>query len=243
MLLEKGANRAAQQEDGKVPLHYAALVGDNERAKFDIVDQLSADLGPHINHADHEGLTPIFDLLGSAACVDLLIRRGADLSVRDKKGRSLIHHAATDDNADSLRILLQHSPVELLTAHDKDGNTPISSAFASRSSACARILLEIDALGDFHGKDGWSLVHHAADWGDADVLQAVLKHRTFRRGAKTRKGESAADIARSAGSGSADGNWTGRVKELLLEYDSRGRIARPAQEQMLIQLEALALTR
>ena len=97
--------------------------------------------------------------------------------------------------------------------------------------------------GDFHGKNGWSLVHHAALWGDADVLEAVLKHHTFRRGARTRKGESAADIAKSAGSGSADGNWTGRVKELLLEYDSRGRVAKAPQEQMLIHLEALALTR
>jgi ankyrin repeat protein len=243
MLLENGADRAAQQEDGKVPLHYAALVGGNECVKVDIVDQLSADLGPHINCADKEGLTPIFDLLGSAPCVDLLTRRGADLAVRDRKGKSLIHHAAIDDNANSLRILLEHSPVELTTAHDKEGNTPISSAFASKSSACASILLEIDALGDFHGKDGWSLVHHAALWGDADVLEAVVKHRTFRRGARTRKGESAADIAKSAGGGTADGNWKGIVKELLLEYDSRGRIARSAQEHMLMQAEILALTR
>ena len=222
MLLAHGANRAAKQETNQVPLHYASLAASGPE-KIGIVDLLSADEGRHINFQDDEGRTPIFELLDSPECVQLLVRRGADLSICDKNDKSLLHHAAIENEADSLKILLAHSPDALATALDDKCRTPISLAFEHQSAACAKLFIENDALGDFHGKDGWSLVHHAAKWGDADVLEAVLKHSSFRRGAKTPAHESAADLAKSVC------KWDGRVKRLLKEYDSRGRVAAPSQ--------------
>jgi ankyrin repeat protein len=218
LLLDSGADRYAKQETGQVPLHYASLAAD-KCEKIGIVDLLSADNGSHINHQDEESRTPIFDLLDTAQCVELLISRGANVNIRDKNGKSLIHHAAIEDAAGSLRILLTHSESSLAIAPDKDGCVPIALAFEYKSSASAKLLVENNAIGDFHGKDGWDLVHHASKWGNADVLEAVLKHPTFLRGARTPKAESAADIAK------AEGNWKGKVRQLLKEYDSKGQVA------------------
>ena len=233
MLLACGADRAAKQETKQVPLHYASLANSGPE-KIGIVDLLSADEGPHVNFQDNEGRTPIFELLDSPECIELLVRRGADLSIRDKNDKSLLHHAVLEAKADSLRILLAHSPARLAIAIDDKCNTPISLAFEYKSAACAKLLIENDAVGGFHGKDGWSLVHHAAKWGDADVLEAVLRHSTFRRGAKTPNGESAADLAKSVC------KWNGTVKRLLKEYDSRGRVAAPSQVEKAFQSEVRA---
>jgi hypothetical protein len=106
-----------------------------------------------------------------------------------------------------------------------------------RSPSCARLLVERDAFGSFHGKEGWKLVHHAAKWGNPEVLEAVLKHPSFERCSKTVLKDSAADIAR------ANGTFKDGCKELLLEYDSKGKrpprhVAPPVLEGGATQAEA-----
>ena len=236
MLLERGADRAAKQETKQVPLHYASLAA-NGREKLDIVDLLSADRGAHINFQDDEGRTPIFELLDSPACVEMLVERGADLSIRDNHNKTILHSAAIDDYAGSLRVLLAHTPTPLAAAIDKRSHTPISLAFHHKSAASAKLLVENDAHADFHGKHGWSLVHHAAKWGHADVLEAVLRHTTFCRGAKTPEGHSAADLAKSVS------KWSGRAKQLLKEFDSRGRVGAPLQGETKVPADVHVNTR
>lgn len=204
MLLDHGADRAARQADDQVPLHYACMADD----KVATVDMLSADSGLHINAQDSEGRTPIFSLLDSAACVELLMRRGADVTVKDYEGNAVAERAVLNDAAESLKVLLQGD------ALSADASNLVLLAMTNRCSACAQLLLQDYELAGFEGTGGWSLVHYAAAWGDEVVLEAVLKHSTFRRGARTSKDESAADIAKEAR------KWTGRVKELLREYDS-----------------------
>jgi ankyrin repeat protein len=233
MLLERGADKNATQETKQVPLHYASLATDN-REKLGIVDVLSADCGPHINSEDEENRTPIFDLLDSPLCVDMLIRRGADVTICDVNGKSILHHAAIENAADSLKIILASCSAALPTATDKNGDIPLSLAFKHSSTTCAKLLIEHDAIRGFPGKEGWALVHHAALWGDAEVLEAVLKHRSFRRGARTPDGASAADLAKSAN------KWYGRVRELLKEYDSKGQVAPSAHEAKASHVQARA---
>jgi ankyrin repeat protein len=218
-LLGKGADHAARQENQQVPLHYASLVADAEE-KHKIVSLLCDVAEVPVNAQDDQNRTPIFELLNSPDCVQLLISRGADLSIVDKKGRTVLHHACIEDAAESLKILLRSVPKVLHTQPYPKDNTPISEAFQHKSASCAKLLVEENAIGDFDGKDGWRLVHHAANWGNAGVLETVLKHPSYRRGLHTSQGQSAADVAKAAGT------WKpGMAKELLLEYDSKGKRA------------------
>jgi ankyrin repeat protein len=254
LLLDRGADRDARQYSKQVPLHYVSL-GPDSPTKLQIADLLSADKGAHINAQDEEGRTPVFELLDTPECVKLLVDRGADISIRDNSGKTVFHHSAIENAAESLKILLGCVPTPLSTATDDEGNTPLSTAkvdkgktrlstatddegntpislsFQHESAAAAKLLIESDAIGDFHGKDGWALVHHAAIWGDADVLEAVLRHPNFRRGTKTPDGKSAADLAKSARDKSLEaGNFKGRTKQLLKEYDSIGQVGQHSLE-------------
>lgn len=283
LLLERGADKGARQENAQIPLHYASLVEEGPE-KLEIVDLLTADGESYVNAQDEDDRTPIFSLLEERKCIELLLEKGADPYIRDSEGKSVLHYACSDDcaaslelllqrgadpnlldrkrktlihyacdedsaaaveillrhganpdfvapegemlfhyacienNANALRVLLRHPSAAILaTKFDRHGATPISGAFHHRSAACAELLITASAIADFNGKNGLFLVHHAAKWGHVGVLEAVLGHPSFERGLKTDRGLSAADVAKEAGM------WVGRIADLLLEYDSKGK--------------------
>ena len=218
LLLEHGADRSAVQETNQVALHQASLVADKQE-KLRVVDALSSDMGSHINHQDEEGRSPLFDLLDSPESVKLLLLRGANTALRDNAGRTVFHHAAIENAAESLGLLLQHEATPLRSSNDNNGKSPIEVAFEHESAASIIELVKNDAVGELQHENAWALVHYAAHLGDPGVLECVVTHRSFKRGEQTSKQESAADIAKAAG------NWTGRVKDLLKAYDSKGQVA------------------
>lgn len=213
LLLQRGANRSARQENEQVPLHYAILAPEGPE-NYDIVDLLSDGDDAPINALDEEGRSPLSRLLGAPDCVRLLMSRGADITLLDTNGKSALYHACVEDHAESLALLMDACSEDPALYSDL---MPV--ALEHKSPCCAKLLLERDALGSFHGHNGWELVHYAADLGHPDLLETVLKQPTFRRNSKTSDGRSAADIAKDAGT------WPGRCRDLLREYDSKGKKA------------------
>lgn len=216
LLLEAGADRNVRQEDQQVPLHCAGLStrGDIRR---DIVALLcGGESGPHINAQDVDGRPPMFDFLDDPKCMEMLIDASARLDVLDTSGKSTFHHACIQDETESLKLLLRLSPPDsvMVTVKDHDGNSALIHALRHGSAESAMILLKLDNVGDIVGQDGWAAVHHAAKLGNADVLEAVLKHSSFVKGMKTIDGKTVEVVAMESG------NWCGRVKELLRKYNS-----------------------
>lgn len=163
-----------------------------------------------------DGRPPIFDFLDDPKCIEVLINAGARLDLLDTSGKSIFHHVCIHDESKSLKLLLYLSTPNsvMVTVKDHDGNSPLILALLHGSIESAMTLLGLVAVGDIVGQDGWAAVHHAAKLGDADVLEAVLKHSSFVKGMKTIDGKAAEVVAMEAG------NWCGRVKELLRRYDS-----------------------
>jgi len=181
LLLDKGADPTARQENQQVPLHYLSLCPKtNERIK--ILDLLCSNPKVSFNARDDYGRTPLFELLDSPSCISKLISYGADLSVADGSGNSVFHSACIEHELDALKIFLQQTPdPEATTRLNKDGNTPLIEAFAHSSIKCVRLLLKRPDAGCIPGKDGWSAVHYAAKWGNEEILESVLTHPSFKR--------------------------------------------------------------
>lgn len=215
LLLKEGADLNARQENGQVPLHYAYVCKDKGE-QLRIVSLLANQQGILINSQDEEGRTPVFELLDSPACVRALAEHGADFSISDKSGGTAVHYACMEDKSEALEDLFQLSPDPgAATRLNGNGNTPLIEACAHKSSCCALTLAkrqDVECSGA--GKDGWTAVHHAAAWGDADVLEALLTHPSFKRGKETTDNKSTEIIAKESC------NWSGRVRELLKTYDS-----------------------
>ena len=162
-----------------------------------------------------DGRRLIFDFLDDSECLETLITHRARLDLLDTSGKSLYHHACIQNESAGLKPLLRLSPEShLVTVKDHDGNTALIESLRHGIVESAMVLLKLDDVGDVVDQGGWSTVHYAARLGNVDVLEAVLRHPNFVKGMRTIDGETAQTVAMEAG------DWCGKVKELLRNYNS-----------------------
>ncbi|KAH6723841.1 ankyrin repeat-containing domain protein [Leptodontidium sp. MPI-SDFR-AT-0119] len=119
LLLAKGADSLETDSDGNTALHHLASQFCSPSPYCD-PNPLTAPLfekflsfGISINTPDHAGETPLFKLISSSGfCMDnlqMFERKGADLMVRDKMGRGLLHAIVKIGN-----ILVKKDGVEVM---------------------------------------------------------------------------------------------------------------------------------
>ena len=217
LLLEAGADPGIQEENGQIPLHCAGLSEASDDRRRIVSLLCGGQSNKHINTQDLSGRPPLFDLLDDADCVEILLRSGAKLDLEDDDGRNAFHHACMAGETETLVTMLRLCDnLEILTQKCDYGNTPLFEALAASNVECAMTLLEYDDIGDTVSKEGWAPVHYAARIGEPALLEAVCKHPSFMKGTQTMDGKRAEVVAMEAG------NWHGKVKELLRQYDYLG---------------------
>jgi ankyrin repeat protein len=203
LLLQHGANAKLRQYSGQVPLHYTKFLSGTER--FRCLKALLQTEDPPVNLRDDEGKSPIFYLLDSPECIQLLLNSGADIGVLDIHGKSVLHHACTEDQPETLELLLSQVPRDATPITDQDGYSPLHTCFLNHKLhhrvRCALLLLKNTAIIPVTDKRGWNLVHHAVKMGNEEVLKRVLSLSGVESIlAKTHDGNSVVDICRRMGS-------------------------------------------
>jgi ankyrin repeat protein len=223
LLLKIGAKVEAVQTDNQTPLHCASRADEKERPH--IVKSLAEhDTNREaINVVDDGGLTPIFLFLRFPACLGTLVANGADIHVRDKQNRTLVHHACRQDQAESLKFLLEAGEFKwpILMQKDSEGVTPLDEAMSRGKADCAKMILE--KLANITWDDNYAkhLLLGAARIGDPDLLEQVLGLKLLDEYSMVRR---AGEARRAAAAESMD---KGRVRELLDELNRRkGHIPR-----------------
>lgn len=75
--------------------------------------------GANINAQDNEGLTPLMRTMGYPDTTELFIEAGADVSIKDKKGRTALDHAMKIDTfrKEILQILRDAGAVSGSSVH------------------------------------------------------------------------------------------------------------------------------
>ena len=157
MLIERGADLSAQNNEGETPLHLALRT-----VKVDAVRMLieRGDLSAQ----DNEGQTPLHMALqyeGNVDAVRMLIERNADLSAPDNKGETPLHLALQKGDS-----VVAHMPIEHgadLTAKVAGRRTPLHLASQVRQVEVSPMLIE-------HTADltEWTLSYLTSDWGQVD---------------------------------------------------------------------------
>ena len=122
-----------------VPLRLAYWTQEGVKLSF---DDLTSDKGPHINARNGRGRTPIFGFLDHLECVQMLIDRGADITICDNDGITVLHAASMENRADVLKILTDSSGRPLDVLIDNKGNNRLTKAIESKSLDCAKLLLD-----------------------------------------------------------------------------------------------------
>jgi serine/threonine-protein phosphatase 6 regulatory ankyrin repeat subunit B len=164
MLIEYGADVAAQDKDGFTPLH---LVSQAEVASMLI------EHGADVAAQDKDGETPLH--LASRAIdvgvVRMLIEHGADVAAQDKDGKTPLHLASQENGVGVVRMLIEHGAD--VAAQDKDGFTPLHLAMQEE---VARMLFERGADVKTQNKGGWNPLDLALSRGLVGLVRIYIEH-------------------------------------------------------------------
>jgi ankyrin repeat protein len=173
-LLARHADAAASDDEMSTPLHLAAKQG-----LLDVVETLvdaQTAVGISLDLRDKDGRTPLLNSLenrmaDSAKIAQLLIEKGAGVSVRSKTGETPLIQAARTDQPTVLAALLAKGAA--LDEENSEGS-PLGNAVSNGSKAAAQFLIEKGADVNRPTEYGYSLLERAIyrDW--ADLAQLLI---------------------------------------------------------------------
>ena len=119
--------------------------------------------------------------------VEALINAGANVAVRDVSETTPLHNACLFENAEAVKILLEHKSD--VSAKDVLAIQPIHLAAENGDETMMQYLFDYGA--DIHAEDEWGAtpLHYSASDGNSETTEALLsqgadKHRLDRRGRK-----------------------------------------------------------
>jgi ankyrin repeat protein len=181
LLVSHGAKIDTSGYHGRTPLHQAAM-----RNRNDVVEWLCAK-GAKVNAVDSDGQTPLIIAISqpggteyfttrSIETIRILLRYGADVSYRDKEGRTLLLDAVRRDRKDIVDLLLRHGAD--INAKDKYGYTPLHWAVSSKNRDMVELLVSRGADVNARNLQGNTPLYDT--WGGSSVdiqLAEIIKSR------------------------------------------------------------------
>ncbi len=175
-LINKGANVNATDQDGKTPLHWAAVKGHEE-----VVEALLGKHGIDVNLADKNKDTPLHSVLKKdnidINVLNALLRaEGINVNTQDGDNRTPLHLAAKKDNIDInvLNALLGAEGIDV-NAQDKDNRTPLHWATGRDNVEVVNVLIIKGADVNAQDKDNRTPLHFAAQNNNKEIVDALIK--------------------------------------------------------------------
>ena len=119
MLIERGVDVTAQNNDGWAPLHLALVYGEVEVARMLI------ERGADVTAQNNDGWTPLHlaSQRGQVEVARMLVEHGADAAAQSKHRETPLHLALQWGQVDAGCMLIEHGRADV-TAQNNDGDTP-----------------------------------------------------------------------------------------------------------------------
>ncbi len=156
LLLNKGIDANARDDDWNTPLHFA---------KNAEVAQALLEMGKNVdvNARNDEEQTPLH-LAKDAGVVKVLLEKGADPALRCEKRKTALHDV---NSADAARLLIRRGAD--VNARDRDGRPPLHFA---KNVEIARVLLESGAKLTLKGDNDETALH---DVNSAEIARLLIR--------------------------------------------------------------------
>ena len=169
ILLDRGANVAAKNNEGVTALYWAANNGHTS------ILLLLLKKGANCRPKDKIGWTPLHRATfnGHTNVVRVLLDNGADIEATDDTKWTALMRAATMGNVEVTQLLLEaHAN---LGVRDMEGCTPTHHAALNGHTLIVELHLQYAA--DFEAQDNehWTVLHHAAWNGHEKTVKYLLK--------------------------------------------------------------------
>lgn len=175
------ADTGCKNNDGDTPLHILTRSLNTE-----LMHSLLKQDKDLVHITNHSNRTPLGDLLNSvgtglrrideniALVMKTLIDHGADPNTRDSQGRSFLHYAAAQDNAELIKYLVKAGADT--DAADNTGVCPLHLAVKSKKVYALDTLLDCGANPDLKDNNGWTILDHLSRKGDREspIVQRLI---------------------------------------------------------------------
>ena len=145
-LIKAGALVNVMDDQGRSPLHLAAMNGDLANLK------LLTKKGAHIKTADHAGKTALHfaAIKGYQAAMMYLLDQGADINAEVDTGYTALHDAVNEGNFDSVKFFVDHG-ARINVQNNEERYTALHCAVLNKDIKIVALLLEKGA--DVYAKD------------------------------------------------------------------------------------------
>ena len=162
-----------QDEDGRLPLHWAVSGGDVYMVAFLAANMTQAEIDDMV---DNSGWTPVHiaAAIGRSDILDVLLTHDPvpDIDLATGSGTTALHLAVSKNHYDVVKQLIQKYHCSTRTK-DKLGRTAMHRAAAIGSQPIVRTLVDARANINAKDSDGWTPMHHALAEGHGDVAKLL----------------------------------------------------------------------
>jgi ankyrin repeat protein len=184
LLLNHGVDVNTRCKDDWTPLHLASYFGNVE------IVRLLLDHGADLDAATRNmGNKPLHQVSygkyrsqeDGVRVAQLLFDRGADVNARRKNDRTPLHLASYYGNVEIVRLLLDNG-ADLDAATGNMGDKPLHKVsygkYRSQEDGVrvAQLLFDRGADVNTRGKDGWTPLHLASNYGNVEIVRLLLDH-------------------------------------------------------------------
>ena len=171
-MIDSGANIDKADRDGRLALHWA-INGGHEAAVLKLLKN-----GATIDIVGKPSVSPVLHSsvkITNTAILCLLIHHGADVTTKDKSGRTALHCAGFFENISAIRVLLEKQAS--IEERDHNGNTSLHETASLGLHWAVKFLLEAGASHAVKNCEGRTPLHLAALFsGSEETIELLLKH-------------------------------------------------------------------
>ncbi|XP_071108956.1 ankyrin repeat domain-containing protein 50-like [Haliotis cracherodii] len=195
LLVSKGADVSLLDKGHGTLLHLACRGGNVEVVKL----VLSLDM-VSINSRGWQEMTPVMTAAdkGHKEVVELLVSKGADVSLLDKGHDTLLHLACRGGNVEVVKFVLSLDMVSI-NSRGWQEMTPVMLAADKGHKEVVELLVSKGADVSLLNKGHDTLLHLACRGGNVEVVKLVLSLDMVDINARNSKSQTAANIATSRG--------------------------------------------
>jgi ankyrin repeat protein len=171
---ERQVPPTVKDEDGRTPLHWAAMKG------FIQIARLLLEYGAELESQANDESTPLLDAVacGKVEMVQFLLEKGADIWITDECDLNVLHWAISEGNLITA-ILLLNRQLALANKAKFNGFAPAHMlAGQANSVELAQMLLSFSTNLDKADDYGDTPLHRSAETGDLALARFLVKHHS-----------------------------------------------------------------